>query len=139
MKCGIIKKITSPPSHVIMSDSGGGGGSEEEAPFSIPDQRDDAPPPDPSSHALRDCLRRWRGRYRATGRHHKRTLLSGGNGGGGGGAVQAWLLGRPSRGDSELARKKATGAVVWNMFDIGPQWPECFRHVKIKSPSALCK
>lgn len=78
MKCGIIKKITSPPSHVIMSDSGGSRGSEEEAPFLIPDQ-ERRRPRTPRAAALRDCLRRWRGRYSATGRDHKRTLLSGGN------------------------------------------------------------
>lgn len=72
---------------------------------------------------------------------HKWTLLSGGNEGaavewGGPGClgvrvgvgVGGW------GGDSELAWKKSTGAVVWNMFDVGPQWPECFGHVKIKKP-----
>lgn len=103
MKCGIIKKITSPPSHVIMSDSGGSGGSEEEAPFWFPTrERDDAHAP--RAAALRDCLRSvgggglggvvgLRGPYSPTGRDHKRTLLSGGNEGaavGWGGGPVAW-------------------------------------------------
>lgn len=91
--------------------------------------------------ALRDCLRSvgggglggvvgLRGPYSPTGRDHKRTLsLSGGNEG----AVVGWgglLLGRPSRGESELARKKATGAVVWNMFDIGHNGRSVFAMLK---------
>lgn len=127
MKCRIIKKITSPPSHVIMSGSRGSGlcHSAGGSAFDLTER---------TPGLVQHTAAQWGGFTAAThwgyiANHtdclrtvclSTRQIISryccqrkrSDSGGWGGGVL---LLGCLSQDDSELAWK-VTGAVVWNMF-----------------------